>query len=205
MLENYTKDHNGIIKQINYKQFVYDVDYSSRYDKYTTNNDISHLRLGYLIGSIGKIPNSILDVGYGNGAFLNTAKKITKCYGHDISNYPIPENVEFVRDIFNSHYEVICFFDVLEHYPDIYFLDKLNCDYLIISLPECHYFSDEWFKNWKHRRPDEHLWHFNKISLENFIKEQGYDLINFSNVEDIIRPGIRHSNILSGVFKKRRF
>lgn len=205
MLENYEKDHNGVIKQINREPFHYDLEYvNKRYNTYSTNDIMSHLRLGYLIGSIGREPKSILDVGYGNGAFLKLASEKFKCYGHDISNYPTPDNVEFVGDIFNKQFDVICFFDVLEHYPDIYFIKDLQCNYIIISLPECHYFSDEWFENWKHRRPHEHLWHFNKHSLISFFNNNGYDCINISNIEDFIRKtNLPYSNILSGVFKKR--
>ena len=43
------------------------------------------------------------------------------------------------------------------------FVKKLKCKYILISVPCCHYYSDDWFKNWKHRRPDEHIFHFNEI------------------------------------------
>ena len=203
MLENYEKDHNGIIKQIKYKPFQYNEEYSNIYNSYGTNDVMSHLRLGYIIGSIGKEPESILDIGYGNGSFLKLASEKYKCFGHDISNYPTPENVKFVNDIFNEQFDVICFFDVLEHYADPYFIKDLNCNYIVISLPECHYFSDDWFKNWKHRREDEHLWHFNKESLISFFNYNGYSLINTSNIEDVVRKHNHpYSNILTGTFKK---
>jgi hypothetical protein len=41
---------------------------------------------------------------------------------------------------------------------DIEFVKDLKCHYVCISLPWCHYFSDEWFETWKHRKPNEHLW-----------------------------------------------
>lgn len=205
MLENYQIDKNGLIQQLNPNPRTYDQDYSNIYNGYSTNDIMSYLRLGYIIGSIGRQPESILDIGYGNGSFLKLASEKIKCYGHDISNYPLPENVEFVDDIYNNKFDVICFFDVLEHFIDPYFIKDLNCNYIVISVPECHYFSDEWFKDWKHRRPDEHLWHFNKESLIKFFNYNGYNLINISNVEDIIRKNNKeYSNILSAVFKKER-
>lgn len=206
-LKDYTFLPNGVIKQINInKKRVYDKNYVNT--SYNTYGDkvktISGLRLGYLIGSINKIPNSILDVGYGNGDFLNLAKSyIPNCYGSDISGYPVPEGITFVDSIFNSFYDVICFFDVLEHFDDIYDVRKLNCEYVFISVPWCHYFSDEWFLNWKHLRPDEHLWHFNDTSLATFFNECGYSLVNKSNIEDSVRCNNQpYQNILTCVFKK---
>ena len=91
----------------------------------------------------------------------------------------------------------------LEHFEDISFVKDLPCSYVCISLPWCHYFSDEWFENWKHRRPDEHLWHFNRNSLNEFMQECGFESIATSNIEDIIRKNNeQYSNILTGIFEK---
>jgi len=205
MLENYGINEFGVIFQKNYKKIDYNYDYSNKYNSYgELGNYMSYLRYAYIVGSIGKVPDSILDVGYGNGDFLKLcSEKINKCYGNDLSEYPVPDKVKKIDDIFSDYYEVICFFDAIEHFDDINFLNKLNCSYISISLPECHYFNDDWFFNWKHRRPNEHLWHFNKESLVEFMKSQGFELINISNIEDIIRVGDEdYSNIISGIFKK---
>ena len=82
-------------------------------------------------------------------------------------------------------------------------LNKLNCKYIFISLPWCHYFNDEWFNKWYHRRENEHLYHFNDKALINFFKENGYDNIYISNFEDNIRKNNEnYPNILSGIFVK---
>lgn len=206
MIDNYSIDKNGVIYQINKKIFKYDVEYASNYDKHgELNNYMSYLRYAYLVGAINKVPSSILDVGYGNGAFLNICKKtISNCYGYDISNYSIPEGCIYVDSMNSQKYDVITFFDSLEHFEDIHFLNTLKCNYVCISLPECHYLSDKWFENWKHRKPDEHLWHFSKIALKTFMESQNYELVSMSNIEDIIRrPSSEYSNILSGVFKNK--
>ena len=61
-----------------------------------------------------------------------------------------------------------------------------------------------WFEKWKHRRPDEHLWHFDKDSLVNFMERMGYIMVSCSNLEDTIRknPHQEETNILTCVFKK---
>ena len=186
--------------------FSYDTDYvNSRYNSYgELGPRMAYLRLGHLVGSLGLIPESIMDIGYGNGDFLKACKNIIKsCYGSDVSGYPLPANINFIQDPFSIEVDVITFYDVLEHFDDIYVIKNLKCKYVVISVPECHYNSDNWFNEWKHRRPDEHLWHFNKISLKNFMLEIGFELINYTNIEDVIRkPGNDQTNILTGVLKK---
>ena len=206
-MENYDKLENGIIKQNNVNKITYDYDYSNKYTDYGEKcNYLSFLRLGVLLGTLNKIPENILDVGFGNGSFLKAAQTIIKTtYGYDISNYPAPENIIRAYSLFDKHYDVICFFDSLEHFDDINFIDKLDCNYIFISLPWCHFFSEEWFLNWYHRRPNEHLWHFNDKALIKFFKDNGYENIYLGNFEDSIRKNsqaINYQNILSGIFKK---
>jgi hypothetical protein len=208
-IDNYIKLENGVIKQKNVNKIEYNYEYSNNYNKFgERGNYLSYLRLGVLLGNINKIPNSILDVGYGNGSFLNAAKNtIKKCSGFDISGFPLPDDISIENSIFEKHFDVICFFDSLEHFDDINIIDKLNCDYVYISLPWCHYDSDEWFLNWYHRKPNEHLWHFDDKSLIRFFEENGYENIYLGNVEDTIRKNNYCSekpNILSAIFKKNK-
>jgi SAM-dependent methyltransferase len=198
---------NGVIhqKKIFSKLRGYDLDYIEAYNSYGNLCDmISCLRYGFLLGSIKKTPNSILDVGYGNGSFLKISKNhIKNCYGNDVSGYNLPENIEFVEDIYKNYYDVICFFDVLEHFNDINIISNLKCEYVYISVPCCHFFDIDSFWSWKHRRPDEHLWHFNLDSITNFFKEHNFERISHSNIEDIIRkPTDNNINIISCIFKK---
>jgi len=206
MLDNYDVNEDGVIFQLEKSPFNYDEVYAGNYNSYgEIGTRMSYLRLGYLIGGIGKIPESILDIGYGNGSFLETCTKIIPdCNGHDISNYPLPEGCNFITDIFSRFFEVVTFFDSLEHFSDIDWIKNLDCEHIVISLPHCHYFNDQWFQDWKHRKPNEHLWHFNTTSLKKHMNRMGYDCISISNIEDIIRNNnLDEENIISGVFKKR--
>jgi len=59
---------------------------------------------------------------------------------------------------------------------------------------------------WYHRKPDEHLWHFNKEALLNFFQNNGFECIHTSNFEDTIRNNVEsqyYPNILSCIFKKK--
>jgi hypothetical protein len=204
VLKNYIKLANGLIKQEYYEKIQYGYDYSQKRNYGIDGVKISYLRLGFIIGVIKKTPSDILDVGYGSGEFLSAAKVIVpNCYGFDISSYPVPDGVEKLNQISNFDGEVITMFDVLEHFGDIYVIKDFKCKYLIVSLPNCHYFSDEWFENWKHRRPNEHLWHFNEKSLINFMEEAGYKFISSCNLEDSVRLSQGpYPNILTAAFKK---
>jgi hypothetical protein len=115
----------------------------------------------------------------------------------------VPEGCEFVENMFEDNYDVVTFFDSLEHQDDPYFLNRLKCKNIVVSLPWCHYFSDDWFAGWRHRKPDEHLWHFDATSLVKFMKDQGYQLVSITNIEDTIRQHKEeYANILTGVFTR---
>ena len=122
MLANYVKLSNGVIKQVDRKKYNYDFDYSNNYNKLgELGVRMAYLRLGHIIGSLGFIPNSIMDVGYGNGDFIKVCTNIIKnCYGSDVSPYPVPDGVQFISDRYSIDVDVVTFFDVLEHYEDIY-------------------------------------------------------------------------------------
>ena len=209
MLDGYTLLPNGVIKQNKIFGALqkYDIKYvQERYDTYGDNNEkMAKLRFDVITRTIGRLPTDVLDIGYGNGSFLKYAGKFCKTYGSDISGYPVPDGCEFVSNIGEKKYDVVCLFDVLEHFDDPTALNNIKTNYLVVSLPWCHHrrYGDEWFKNWKHRRPDEHLWHFDNISLPAFVECFGYETIHLSCVEDEIRASLStDSNILTAIFRK---
>jgi len=160
---------------------------------------MSHLRLGYIIGALGRRPTSICDVGYGNGAFLKACHTaIPERYGFDVTDYPIPSGVQFASNWLDLEVDVLTFFDVLEHFKDPYVLRHCRAKSVVISLPWCHYESDAWFDQWKHRRPNEHLWHFDVAGMTNFAHACGFVVTQVSDMEDIIRrPEGANPNILT--------
>jgi hypothetical protein len=206
MIKNYKLTQDGVIEQIIKEEFIYDKSYGDRYGMFNQTRNIENLRLGYIIGSLGKVPNSLMDVGYGNGYFLDSCKNLIKnLYGNDIEPaYPLNDGIEFVPNILEKEVEVITFFDCLEHFHDIEFVKNLKCKYIVISLPWCHNgLDDEWFTNWKHRKPNEHIFHFDEKSLDTFMKRQGYTMLNYCNLEDNIRVDKNLTpNILTAIFKK---
>jgi hypothetical protein len=214
-MDNYSIDGCGVIHQIRIEPFKYNREYVSKtYDEAYKSSveSISHLRLGYLLAAMGRKPISVLDFGYGNGAFLRACTRFKiKTYGTDVSGYDVPEGCKFVEfeNIFDKEFDVVCFFDSLEHVEDMDFIQKLKTNYVIISVPACHYRSlgetagEKWFNNWKHRKPNEHLHHFDVISIIEFFKKHGYEIVVSGNPEDVVRTPVDDmENILTCVFKK---
>jgi hypothetical protein len=202
MLTGYTQDRFGVIKQINPPTFNYGKKYHDNLlSRGEGNTRMAYLRYGYMMGVIKQTPNSLLEVGFGDGEFLKVCKQnISRCYGNDLYKPTLPDGCGFVENITDGSYDVVCFFDSLEHFHSIDFLQELKCGYVCLSTPNCVYYSDEWFKNWYHRKPDEHIFHFNLASLTKLFRYLGYGLMAYSHIENTIRKN--GENTLTTIFKR---
>lgn len=198
----YNIDQFGVIHQLDSAHFKYDASYVHTYDteSYRRGSDILQaMRWGFVCGSVRHVPKSLLDYGYGNGAFLIFAQHFTEVYGFDISGVklsgirviPAPDTAE-----------VYTFWDALEHIPDLSFLRYLKCKYICLSLPYCKTWEPEWFDTWKHHKPDEHLHYFDLCSLRSLMNHYGWKMIAHSFHEDYIRQGVDSPNILSAAFAR---
>lgn len=200
----------GVLRQ---KQLLvetkYDADYiKQRYEQYPTTHSMSQLRLGFIKEFIPNTdPYMLLDFGCGTGDFVACVNedKSFQAYGYDITSYHTHCPQLKWNEIKKGQFGIVTFFDSLEHLPDPFNTIKyLNCKYLVISVPECHFpFSESWFDSWKHRRPGEHLWHFNRESLDCALSKLNYKRIVHSNFEDKIRTPYSPylPNILSGIYE----
>jgi len=212
----YLIDANGAIKQLYPKKFTYDAKYCAIYDtpEYARKSlALQRIRSG-IIQAVHDGPiNRLLDVGYGNGAFLRHMRSIDKeidLYGHDISGVQIPDDCHETEDVYYN-VDVITFWDCLEHFPDLSFLSQLSVQTLVVSLPWCHYlgrestnFSEEYFANWHHRKPNEHIYHFDKYALRKTMNMYGWEMIAAGNPEDVVRKSRdRNPNILTAAFKRK--
>jgi len=77
-------------------------------------------------------------------------------------------------------------------------------------LPYCHFITEgiDWFNNaYHHRKPDEHIRHFNPTALVAFMAAHGWRCTAFGNQEDMIRrpknEGLQ--NIISAAFKRNGY
>ena len=212
MIDNYSVDSFGVIHQTEFQPIDYDQDYISYYENLSDRTiKLGYQRLGWILGVIDRMPDSVLEIGYGTGTFIEAAQitGVTKCVGCDIADYPLPDGVEFMNweKLLKQEWDVVAMFDVLEHVPDLTFLNNLKTNCLALAVPYCrwHELGDEWFRNWRMLLPNEHLHHFDKESLVALMDSYGFDCLTTNTFEDgiRIRDGETGPNILSGMFKKR--
>lgn len=202
-LVTYRTDSFGVIHQLPPFQPVdYDESYLKPYTKYNFYG-MSCLRLGNILNSVPMVSN-VVDFGYGNGDFMRVCKNAEiNISGYDISHHNV-DGVPIItfEKLINGSWGMVTFFDSLEHVPDYSFLKNLNTSYIVISAPECHWKQDDGrFLSWKHRKPHEHLHHFNRDSCTSMMKDMGYKCIDISNVEDSIRGTLQGvPNIFTSIF-----
>lgn len=209
----YRINEDGLITQINPQPFKYDAQYSSTYDtpEYQRASDVLQaLRLGYILGVCIEKPLSLLDFGYGNGAFMKAARQcIDEVYGYDVTGVTVPEGCRVSHTPF-APVDVMTFHDALEHIQDLSFLKDLRARVVVISLPFCHYFEagQQWFDTaYKHRKPNEHIHHFTPSSLSRTMERYGFlPLGDYSSHEDIVRKSTHgwQPNILTMAFTNTR-
>lgn len=232
----YVRDQFGVIKQLYPKPFVYDPAYCATYDTPDYERKslaLQRLRLGFVEACSPGPVKSLLDCGYGNGAFLKnlfeSRTDLLSIKGYDISGVPVPLGCEKVKELplRTTHgrlqnVDVITFWDCLEHFPDLSFIANLSTNMIVVSLPWCHFnyylmrdaiiephvigsVAAGWFTSWHHRKPNEHLFHFDKDSLKATLWSLGWKCIATTSIEDVVRKG-KHAglpNILTAAFVRR--
>ncbi|QDT08380.1 hypothetical protein K239x_03180 [Planctomycetes bacterium K23_9] len=190
---------------------AYDQNYLSYYEDLSDRTiKLGYQRMGWMLGMLDRIPDSILEIGYGTGSFIEAAQitGVADCCGCDIADYPLPDGVMFLKweQSLARSWDVVAMFDVLEHVPDLGFLSQLQTQYLALAVPYCRWreLGDDWFRDWRMRLPDEHLHHFDDQSLPKMMERYGYECVNLNTFEDGIRlrPGETGPNILSGLFRR---
>ncbi|MFH0805608.1 MAG: class I SAM-dependent methyltransferase [Patescibacteria group bacterium] len=147
---------------------------------------------------------NLLDIGCGNGFFLEKALEMgyKNVYGVEPSNKAI-ENVsimvegKIINDVFNSKdfssnfFDVICFFQVIEHIVDlndflIGCLKSLKKGGIILCIAHD---SNAFFpKILKDRCPiinNEHIWIFNKETLKKIFLKYNFQVIKVGPVANI--------------------
>jgi SAM-dependent methyltransferase len=144
---------------------VYDADYAHQYDR-RPHHQMSALRWAFIQRWL-RLPagSHVLDVGYGNGSFLKHARRHgMRVHGIDVhgEDFGVP-TVDVDTTIV---FDLICFFDSLEHFPQFDALSGLRAANAIVSLPAVPYFLLDSPGRWRHYKPGEHLHYFSPESLD---------------------------------------
>ncbi len=159
----------------------------SRYRKIDAKvRALSAKRLAVLSEYAGP-PGNLLDYGCGTGRFVDAAGEAGfNAYGHDA----VPrEGLLTWRECTKKQpWDVVTFFDSLEHLRDpAGVILSLRPSTIMVSVPECHFYCPDWFMEWKHRRPGEHLWHWSRAGLDMFMSQLGYINVHACHFEDEFR------------------
>lgn len=213
MLDNYALDQFGTLYQIKQAPFVYSETYANIYN-IKRSDRLDSMRTSFATSTYKTIfkiaPMSLLDMGFGNGDFLRKASEVfDQCFGYDIvKEQPMPDGCKRIDDPFKQYADVATFWDSLEHFPDPYgTIQRLRAKFVCVSAPYCHWKShedDEWLQNWRHLKPNEHLYHFTPQSLRRMMESLGYKCIVENAVfEDEVRIGPDDKqNIFSAAYKR---
>lgn len=147
---------------------------------------------------LAKIQNCrrLLDVGCSNGAFVNAAGEN---WGYNAEGLELnPEIAAFARQktkriIHESwstvvgRFDVITYHDVFEHVPDPrdelarVFRHLRSEGLLVLDCPDAGC-TEAAFMDWKHWRPEQHLWHWTEQTLTVLVQRAGFI------VQEVDRP-----------------
>ncbi len=151
----------------------YDARYAHQYDSRPVR-EMSDLRWHFIQSHLRLRPGSrILDVGYGNGAFLKRAREAGMLiHGIDVhsEDFGIP-NVDFDTAL---EFDLVCFFDSLEHFPTFDPIFKLKSQAVIVSIPNTPRSLLVSPTLWRHYKPGEHLHYFSRESLGRVMSRWGF-------------------------------
>ncbi len=197
----YKKTKYNFWGQVDPKPFQYDLNYKQ---KQSTNIEMSYLRVGWLSSffTYDEMKNmSVVDIGCGNGIFVSVCKNIFKeAVGFDVSGDSIPKT-----DLYDKPWDIMVLSDVLEHFVDIDELFDYSWKYAFISFPETPVVDNvDDLKEWRHFKPDEHIWCLNAKGLRVWSNSHNAVVVGESNFEDIIRTRWEYdkANISSILIKK---
>lgn len=138
-------------------------------------------------------PESVLDYGCGCGWFRAWRPEGIEVDSYDINKSALQTGIQ------KESYDLICFFDVLEHLPHFVEIKSLlkSAKYVATTVPIKP--KDVRLKDWYHFKPDEHLQNFAEETIETLFSNYGFELVKKGMPECPPRR-----DIWSFLFKKRK-
>lgn len=184
---------------------VYDAAYLRYYSEIDAHaRQLSARRLDVLEAFVPQ-QGRLLDFGAGTFRFVEVAH----ASGWDAFGFDVMPSEHQRRMAVLDHgpWDVVTFFDSLEHLIDPQgAIGRLNSRTVMISVPECHRPEDQaWFMAWRHRKPGEHLWSWNRQTLTAMMGRFGYHCVMVSNFEDEFRTPYDPllTNILTAIYRRK--
>lgn len=140
-------------------------------------------------------PKTVLDYGSGPGWF----RAFRPDYVEHVDTYDIGQfpQTGIRRDV----YDLITFWDVIEHIKNLSSLSSLwtKTKYVALSIPIR--YKGLKLKEWKHYKPGEHFHYFSEETIKGYFRSIGFECCKFEYPE--VTCGIR-KDIGSGLFKRKK-
>lgn len=198
----FRREEHGFWRQEDPRPFQYTESYKSVQG---TTPEMSWCRLGFLLSAVDPVEArgwSVCDVGSGNGCF---AREASKFFHKGVKEYDLSGKSISREELEGTDWDLVFLTDVLEHFHDIQDLFSIKFKLGFFSFPETPLVED-WreLKDWRHFKPDEHVWCLNMAGAAKWFKEHGYSVVASGHPEDSIRrpqPGLAH-NISTLVVKR---
>lgn len=136
---------------------------------------------------------TLLDVGIGDGAFLRALEGVRwiQRFGADVN----PAGIAYLEEhgqlgsIDDDQYDVVTFWDSLEHIRDPRWALRSAAHVALVSIPI--FANVEHVLASRHYRPDEHCWYFTRAGFCAFADREGFDVVDVLATETALgRDGI---------------
>ena len=189
---------------MNEAQKIYDETYRDRYlaqSQTPLGKAIYYSRwaliLKYLQGG------TVLDYGCGPGAFNSCGPESFKRF-----NYDINPTCGFTERVWTGANKwpitALTMWDSIEHVPNFYGeIKEINADWLFISTPNLESVIEP-VMFFRHYRPKEHIYYFDRHSLGVILEDLGYEIKEMNFDEGKLRNPNRPDAILTVVAKRRQ-
>lgn len=192
------------------KADVYDAKYCEKYIVYSCseiNVELQRLRWDSVLRHVKA--GRLLDIGCGAGAFIQAAPEGFEVFGQDVNRYCVVYcnsiGLKATELMLHEKFDVVTMFDSLEHFSSLdvlkYVHDVMSKrGHLILGIPN---FRAELLTNideWRHYRPDEHVFGISETAIHKICDRFGFELVEANDDESVVRPP--EGNISIYVLKK---
>jgi hypothetical protein len=185
----YVITRDGFIKQLRPKRFPYTAAYNSAQ---STTATMAGVRIGYLLAHVSYERLrmfSVLELGPGAGVFFDALRPMVReMRGLDIG--PSRYSTVTMSAARAQSFDMLCAFDVIEHFHDIDDLWKFDFKYGYLSfpcVPAGALVDRRLLGRWRHFKPDEHIYYLPTQPFVKWITAHDYEVVSEGCPEDCLR------------------
>lgn len=141
---------------------------------------------------------ALLDYGCASGAFHIASRNGYATYGYDINPHC------GFSEIPNRKIDILTMWDSFEHVPDpVGLIKSFDPEWIFLSTPNLESVCGD-IRKWKHYRPYEHIYYFDRYSLSVILDSIGYEIIEENFEEGALRDPKCPEAIITIAARKKR-